>query len=218
MSVKEGFHLLLLLFILIYLLCNPYTSAPYAPLSARYTEYIEKLNAFAMLFLWLSEIDWFCCDSNCNWKYLLTISLPSSTTYPTAPPPPSTQPMPTSSSVGTCLPASGIPSCTHFLLRIACNPASSQSLKRFLFLSYLAMRQSVSAVQRCAGRARGWFSEEVCLWFYRYNSRKAFWQCAPRFSMYFLRLGYFCIPCNLLPVTMGYVGVRARRAEYRCRG
>lgn len=28
MSVKEGFHLLLLLFFLIYLLCNPYTSAP----------------------------------------------------------------------------------------------------------------------------------------------------------------------------------------------
>lgn len=56
-SVKAGFHLLLLLlFILIYLLGNPYTSTPYPPHSSSHTEYIEKLNAFAMLFLWWAKL------------------------------------------------------------------------------------------------------------------------------------------------------------------
>lgn len=56
-SVKAGFHLLLLLlFILIYLPGNPYTSAPYPALSSSHTEYIEKLNAFAMLFLWWAKL------------------------------------------------------------------------------------------------------------------------------------------------------------------
>lgn len=57
-SVKAGFHLLLLLlFILIYLLGNPSnTSAPYPALSSSHTEYIEKLNAFAMLFLWWAKL------------------------------------------------------------------------------------------------------------------------------------------------------------------
>lgn len=173
--------------------CSPF---PYTP------RIYWKIKCICAAFPVVGEIDWFCCDSNCNWKYLLTISLVRH-----IPPLPA---LPTSSSVGTCLPASAaslpvhISCCASLVIPLQAKASRGSSL----FL----ISRCAKACQLCVsvGGWRGGDKERksVC-GSIRYNSRKAFWQCAPHVFL-FLCLGI------LYPVLTVSNGIHwGTRCEYR---